>query len=70
MLFEGPHGRLFGVLSRRSGEQAEPTGVLLNAGPQRRTGPNRMWVEIARRWAAKGVPTLRLDADRHRRFRR
>ncbi len=35
--------------------------MLLNAGFQRRTGPNRMWVEIARRWAANGVPTLRLD---------
>ncbi|WP_027005733.1 alpha/beta fold hydrolase [Conexibacter woesei] len=35
--------------------------VLLNVGGQRRTGPNRMWVESARRWAARGVVTLRLD---------
>jgi pimeloyl-ACP methyl ester carboxylesterase len=28
----------------------------------RRIGPNRMWVEAARRWAARGVPCLRLDA--------
>ena len=37
--------------------------VLLNAGAVRRTGPNRMWVEAARRWAAHGVPTLRLDVE-------
>jgi alpha/beta superfamily hydrolase len=63
LFFEGPHGRLFGVLSEPAGASRGLTAVLLNAGPQRRTGPNRMWVEIARRWAARGVPTLRLDAD-------
>jgi hypothetical protein len=36
-------------------------GVLLNAGAIRRIGPNRMWVETARRWARRGVPTVRLD---------
>jgi alpha-beta hydrolase superfamily lysophospholipase len=60
---DGPSGRLFGVLSEPVDGARGLTAVLLNAGPQRRTGPNRMWVEIARRWAAKGVPTLRLDAD-------
>ncbi len=63
VLLEGPSGRLFGVLSEPLDVAGGLTAVLLNAGPQRRTGPNRMWVEIARRWAAKGVPTLRLDAD-------
>jgi alpha-beta hydrolase superfamily lysophospholipase len=63
MFFERPGGRLFGVLTAPLGERRELTALLLNAGPQRRTGPNRMWVEIARRWAADGVPTLRLDAD-------
>jgi dienelactone hydrolase/pimeloyl-ACP methyl ester carboxylesterase len=61
---EQPFGELFGVL-------AEPldtsTGglcvVMLNAGAIRRVGPNRMWVEAARRWAARGVPTLRLDLE-------
>jgi alpha-beta hydrolase superfamily lysophospholipase len=52
---------LFGVLAEPTCERAGLTAVLLNAGPQRRTGPNRMWVEIARRWAARGVPTLRVD---------
>jgi alpha-beta hydrolase superfamily lysophospholipase len=59
--FDGPEGRLFGVLAEPLGERLDLCAVLLNAGPQRRTGPNRMWVEIARRWAARGVPTLRFD---------
>jgi alpha-beta hydrolase superfamily lysophospholipase len=58
---DGPDGRLFGVLTEPLGARQELTALLLNAGPQRRTGPNRMWVEIARRWAASGVCTLRLD---------
>jgi alpha-beta hydrolase superfamily lysophospholipase len=63
LLLDGPSGRLFGVLTEPLGARGELTAVLLNAGPQRRTGPNRMWVEIARRWAAQGVATVRLDAD-------
>jgi alpha-beta hydrolase superfamily lysophospholipase len=58
---DSPDGRLFGVLTEPLGARRELTALLLNAGPQRRTGPNRMWVEIARRWAARGVSTLRLD---------
>jgi hypothetical protein len=49
------------VLSEPLGTRRELCAVLLNAGPQRHTGPNRMWVEIARRWAALGVSTLRID---------
>jgi dienelactone hydrolase len=37
--------------------------ILLNAGAVRRTGPSRMWVECARRWAASGLSTLRLDIE-------
>jgi alpha-beta hydrolase superfamily lysophospholipase len=59
---DGPDGPLFGVLTEPLGVRKELTALLLNAGPQRRIGPNRMWVEIARRWAASGVSTLRLDA--------
>ena len=35
--------------------------MLLNGGALRHTGPNRAWVELARRWAARGVKTVRLD---------
>jgi hypothetical protein len=54
-----PSGRLFGVLTESRYAQAQLCAVLL-AG-QGHTGPNRMWVEIARRWAARGVPTLRIE---------
>jgi pimeloyl-ACP methyl ester carboxylesterase len=56
-------GRLFGVLSEPLAGRRELCAVLLNAGPQRHTGPNRMWVEAARRWATRGVPTLRIDLE-------
>lgn len=51
---------LAGVLTEPAGE-VRATVVLLNAGAIRRIGPNRMWVECARRWAADGVRTLRVD---------
>jgi len=56
-------GNLSGVLTTPK-DDAEPVGiVMLNAGAIRRIGPNRMWVEAARRWAARGVPSLRLDVE-------
>jgi alpha-beta hydrolase superfamily lysophospholipase len=61
VFIERPDGRLFGVLTEPVGQREELCAVLMNAGPQRHIGPNRMWVEIARRWAARGVTTLRLD---------
>lgn len=61
LVLEHPFGRPFGVLAEPVGRSGGLCLVLLNAGPQRRTGPNRMWVELARRWAARGVPALRLD---------
>jgi alpha-beta hydrolase superfamily lysophospholipase len=54
-----PSGRLFGVLTESLHAQAQLCAVLLAARDH--TGPNRMCVEIARRWAARGVPTLRID---------
>jgi predicted alpha/beta-hydrolase family hydrolase/alpha/beta superfamily hydrolase len=61
---EQPFGRLAAVLTEPLLESHHGLGVvLLNAGAVRRTGPNRMWVEAARRWAARGVPTLRLDFE-------
>jgi pimeloyl-ACP methyl ester carboxylesterase len=56
--------RIRGVLTEpadRDRAEAPLCGVLLNAGPVRRIGLQRMWVEASRRWAARGVPTLRID---------
>jgi alpha-beta hydrolase superfamily lysophospholipase len=60
---EQPFGRLFGVVSQPLGERAPLSLVLLNAGAIRRIGPGRLWVEAARRWAARGVPAARLDLE-------
>lgn len=57
-------GRCWGILSEAaSGDRAPICAVLLNAGALRRIGPNRGWVELARRWAARGVPTVRIDFE-------
>lgn len=57
-------GNLFGVLSRPTrGDGPDLCAVLLNAGAIRRVGPNRMWVQAARRWASIGIPTVRLDVE-------
>jgi alpha-beta hydrolase superfamily lysophospholipase len=61
---ELPFGAAFGILASPAAPQ--PSGlcaVFLNAGGVRDTGPNRMWVERSRAWAAKGVPSLRLDLE-------
>lgn len=56
----------FAVLTEPSGVAgrsgpAPLAAVWLNPGALHHTGPSRMWVELARRWAALGVPTLRVD---------
>ena len=61
LAIEGPDGPVLGILTEPLGGHVEMCALLINAGAQRRTGPNRMWVQIARRWAARGVPTLRFD---------
>jgi len=61
VFLDGPDGKLFGILTEPVGARQDLCAVLLNAGPQRHTGPNRMWVETARRWGARGVPCLRVD---------
>jgi alpha-beta hydrolase superfamily lysophospholipase len=61
-----PCGDLFGILTEPVAARLpvdDLCAVLLNAGAIRRIGPSRMWVETARRWAASGVPTLRLDLE-------
>jgi pimeloyl-ACP methyl ester carboxylesterase len=61
---EQSFGRMFGVLAEPV-ETSAPglSAVLLNAGAHRRIGQDRMWVDVARRWASRGVPTLRLDLE-------
>ncbi len=57
-------GGSFGVLaSPEDGGHLGVCAVFMNAGAIRRVGPNRMWVETARRWASHGVPTFRADMD-------
>jgi pimeloyl-ACP methyl ester carboxylesterase len=61
-------GSLFGVLAEPEPEAERDAGsdlcaVFLNAGAVRRIGPNRLWVEISRAWAARGVPSVRMDLE-------
>ena len=62
---ETPSASIFGILSEPAPEapRADCCLLFLNAGAVRHIGPNRMWVEAARRWAAKGVASLRLDLE-------
>ena len=56
-----PSGRMRGILCRPDPARA-PLGVIFfNAGGVPHVGPNRMWVEAARRWGALGMPSLRVD---------
>ena len=56
-------GDLSGILTTPRDAGRSICLVMLNAGAIRRIGPNRMWVEAARRWAAQGVPSLRVDVE-------
>jgi pimeloyl-ACP methyl ester carboxylesterase len=54
--------QLSGILTSPADLHAADEAVLLvNAGAQRRIGPSRLYVSLARRWAAKGATVLRLD---------
>jgi alpha-beta hydrolase superfamily lysophospholipase len=60
--YSGSHGEVFGIVSRDPTAGPAPLALLLlGAGALPHTGPNRAWVEVGRRWAARGIPTVRLD---------
>jgi dienelactone hydrolase len=62
LVCSGERGHAFGIVSRQATAGRAPLAlVLLSAGALPHTGPNRAWVEMARRWAARGIPTIRLD---------
>ncbi len=56
-------GHMFGLISEPEGPQdaSAPAVALLNMGLDRHTGPSRMWTELARAWAARGLRVLRFD---------
>lgn len=61
-----PFGHLAASLTEpaeRDSSRGPLCAVFLNAGAVRRTGPNRLWLEAARRWAARGVPAVRVDLE-------
>jgi pimeloyl-ACP methyl ester carboxylesterase len=62
--FDTDGGPLFGILSEPL--VTEPGRVCLisqNSGALRRTGQCRMWTDMCRRWASRGVPALRVDLN-------
>ena len=64
LVVELPFGRAFGLLDEPYDEQASQLcAICLNAGAVRHIGPNRIWVETGRRWAAMGVRTVRIDLE-------
>ena len=55
-------GALFGVLAEpERAAEGQPALVMLTAGAVHAIGPNRLWVRLARRWAARGRTVLRVD---------
>jgi alpha-beta hydrolase superfamily lysophospholipase len=59
-----PGNGAFGILSepsRQDPSTRKSAVLLLNAGCIRRVGPSRLYVELARQWAAEGHTVLRLD---------
>jgi hypothetical protein len=63
-LLFGPEKSLVGVITDPPPGAVRPGGpavVLLNAGLVHRVGPNRLYVRLARRLAARGLVTARFD---------
>lgn len=62
VVFDGER-RLFGVLSEGTAPSSRcGTGIIIaNAGSVHSVGPGRLYVELARAWAALGFSVLRMD---------
>lgn len=57
-----PPGGLFGMLTEVAGAGDEgPVVLFLSVANQHHIGPDRLWVQLSRRWAAWGLRCLRLD---------
>ncbi len=58
----GPAKRLVGILTSPATQNpAAPAIVFLTTGAEYHVGPNRLYVPLARSWAAAGHPVLRYD---------
>jgi len=59
----GHDGRLFGILTRPAAGAipGRPAIILASAGAVHRVGASRLYVTMARAWAERGFPVLRLD---------
>jgi pimeloyl-ACP methyl ester carboxylesterase len=55
----GPLG-LFGIATEAPGSLKGPTVLMLSVANEHHVGPNRMWVELARRWA-ENMRVVRFD---------
>jgi dienelactone hydrolase len=57
-----PAGKIFAVITEPLwAEDSNLCAVFSSGGSDRRIGPNRLWVQTARRWATRGVTSVRVD---------
>src|SRR6202034_2309902 len=56
----GP-AELFAIATEPETPIDAPTVLMLNAGTDWHVGPNRLWVDLSRRWAAAGIRCVRFD---------
>ncbi len=65
-LIFGPERNLFGILAepaelKTDDPRSRRAILMLNVGTNHRVGPNRLYVKMARAWAARGYRSLRFD---------
>jgi alpha-beta hydrolase superfamily lysophospholipase len=56
----GSYG-LFGIEAACGNITGQPAVLMLNAGNEWHAGPNRLWVDLSRRWAPLGFRCVRFD---------